>query len=242
MLTAMKNYAVTGWYNAASTLVMALTFIPNVIMSASFPAMSRFHHTNSKDFSRLLYKKTFYYLLSIGIPMSVGISLLSHRLILFIYKEKFIASGIALQILSWSIVFIFVNDVMGSFLNSINKQHLFTISAGICAASNVILNFILIPEFSYIGAAVATVATQSINFGLLYYFTKKHGYPLNLIKISYKPLVAGAFMGFLITYINFLPVIYIVPFAAFFYVIVLVLIGGVGKEELNLIKSFLPKF
>jgi len=241
MLAQMKNYAVTGWYSAASTLVIALTFIPMVIINATFPAMSRFHHTNSKELLKLLYKKSVYYLISIAVPISIGISLLAPRLILFIYKEQFIQSGIALRILSLSLIFIFVNYILGYLLNSINKQHLFTISTGVCAISNVTINFILIPKFSYIGAAIATVMTHLINFCLLYYFAAKNNYSLNLIKISYKPLIAGALMGTLVMYIKSLPIIYIIPIAAAFYFIVLSTIKGFGKEEISLIKSFFPK-
>ncbi|MEA2038025.1 MAG: flippase [Nanoarchaeota archaeon] len=241
MLTAMKNYAVTGWYNAASTLTAALTFIPDIIIFATFPAMSRFHHTNSNENLRLLYHKSAYYVLSIGIPLSIGISLLAQRLILFIYKEQFIKSGIILQVLSWSLIFVFVNGIMGYLLNSINKQHLFTISSGICAGGNVILNLILIPQFSYMGAAFATVITQFINFCSLYYFTKKNGHPLNLIKVSYRPIIAGSAMGILIYYISFLHILYIVPIAVIAYFAVLLIMGGLGKEEINLIKSFFPK-
>jgi len=241
MLTAMKNYAVTGWYNAASTLTAALTFIPDIIIYATFPAMSRFHHTDSKDQLKLLYKKSIYYILTIGIPIAIGISLLAQRFILFVYKEQFIRAGAILQILSWSLVFVFLNHAIGYFLNSINKQHLFTISNGICAASNIALNFMLIPQLSYIGAAFATVITQMINFALLYYFTTKNNYPLNIIKIAYKPLTAGILMGILIWYISFLPIIYIVPISIAFYSIIFLAIGGLGKEEILLIKSFLPK-
>lgn len=241
MLTAMKGYAITGWYSAASVLVAALTFIPTVIINSTFPAMSRFYHTNSKDSLKLLYKKSFYYLFLIAIPISIGISLLAQRLILFIYKEQFMGSGIALKILSWSLIFIFINHTMGYLLNSINKQKLFTTSTAICAISNVAINFILIPKFSYKGAAVATIISQFINFCLLYYFTIKNDYSINLIKVSYKPLIAGALMGTLIVYIKFLPIIYIVPIAAIFYFIILSAIKGFGKEEIGLIKSFFPK-
>ena len=241
MLTGMKGFTVTGWYGASSTLINALAFVPGVIVNATFPAMSRFYHTNSKNFLNELYKKSFYYLISIGFPLTVGITLLAQRLIIFIYKEQFTESAIILKILSWSLVFIFVNCIMGYLLNSINKQHLYTISNGTCAVSNIILNFILIPKFSYIGAAVATIVSQSVNFGLLYYFTTKNNYPLNLLKISYKPLISGILMGILIFYIKFLAIIYIVPLAAIFYFIILFLIGGLGKEEKELIQSMLPK-
>ena len=241
MLTGIKNYAVTGWYNAASTLIVALQVIPGIIVYATFPAMSRLHHINSKDILRLLYKKVVYYLFSIALPISIGVSLLAQRLILFIYKEGFIQSGITLMILSWALIFVFASTIIGYLLNSINKQHLFAMSSGICVISNLALNFVLIPKFSYVGASVATVITQIINFLALHYCATKNGYPLNLIKISYKPIIAGTIMGVLILYMKFLPVIYIVPIAAVSYFIALFSIKGIGKEEIDLIKSFLPK-
>jgi len=241
MLSGIKGFAVTGWYSAASTLIVALSFIPGVIINATFPAMSRFHHMNSKDLLKLLYEKSFYYLLSLGLPLSIGISMLAQRIILFIYKEQFIESGLILNILSWSLVFVFVNYMMGYLLNSINKQHLFTISTAICAVANITLNFILIPRFSFVGASVATIVSQLINFFLLYYFTSKNGYFINLMKVSYRPFISGVAMAISIIYISFLPIIYIVPIAATSYFITLFILGGVGKEEIKLIRSFLNK-
>lgn len=237
MLTAIKNYQVTGWYNAAATLTSALTFIPAIIINATFPAMSKFHQTN-QDSLKMLYKKSFYYALAIGAPISIGIMMLSQRIILFIYKSAFIESGIVLQILSWSLFFVFLSQVIGFFLNSINKQHLFSISTGICALANVVVNFILIPRFSYIGASIATVITQFINFCVLYYFTFKNGYPLNLIKMSYKPVIAGVAMAIVISVLRSLPIIMIIPISAASYLLILFLIKGIGKDEINLIKSF----
>jgi O-antigen/teichoic acid export membrane protein len=241
MLSGIKDFTVTGWYSAASTIIVALTFIPGVIINATFPAMSRFHHTNSKDLLKRLYEKTFYYLLSIGIPMSIGISLLANRIILFVYKEQFVESGLILNILSWPLVFVFVNYIMGYLLNSINKQKLFTLSTAICAVSNIGLNFILIPKYSFVGACIATIISQLINFILLYYFTAKAGYPINLIKISYRPLIAGILMGVSIIYLSFLPILGLVPIGVISYAIALFILGGIRKEEINLIKSFLKK-
>ena len=95
----------------------------------------------------------------------------------------------------------------------------------------------LIPRFSYIGAAAATVISQFIHVGLLYYFTRKEGYSLDIIRIIYRPIIAGILMVILIIYIKPLAIIYIIPFSAIFYFLALSLIGGLGKEEKRLIKS-----
>ncbi len=240
MLSAMKDFAVTGWYSAASKITAALSFLPNVIIDSVFPAMSRFHETSKESLNKL-FEKTFYYLFTIAFPLALGISLLANRFIYFIYKEQFIKSGVILQILIWSVLFFFINQSLGHLLNAINKQKYFTISNGVCAIVNVMLNFILIPKFSYIGAATATVVALAVNFSLLYYFTSKNGYRLNIIKIIYRPIVAGIVMGITIIYLDFLHILVIVPAAMILYFGVLFLIGGIGKEEINLVKSFLPK-
>ena len=229
MLTTMKGYATTGWYNAASTLTSALAFIPGVVINATFPAMSKFFHTNSRDLLKILYKKTFYYLLIIGLPITSGIFILSQRLIIFIYGNKFTESGVVLKILSLSLFFIFLNLLMGYLLNAINKQHLFTLSNGLCVGFNVIMNLMLIPKFSHAGAAFSTFITQIINFLLLYYFTTKNGYFINII------------MSLIILKLNFIPLLYIIPLSAASYFMLLFLMKGFGKDEFMLIRSLLNK-
>jgi len=240
MLAAMKGFAVTGWYNAASKLIEALSFFPNVIINAVFPAMSRFHRT-SKELLKKLFQKTFYYLFVLSFPLTIGTSVLAHRFIFFIYKDQFIKAGTILQILIWAVLFLFVNQSMGYLLNAINKQKYFTIANGVCAFANITLNFALIPKFSYIGAAIATVITQVINFSLLYYFTLINGYKIDLIKTTFRPIIAGIIMGVSILYLNFLHILIVVPIAIILYFLALTLIGGFGKEEFDLVKSLIKR-
>ncbi|MBD3164442.1 oligosaccharide flippase family protein [Candidatus Woesearchaeota archaeon] len=238
MLAAFRGFAVTGWYSAAATLIGALTVIPSIITYGSFPAMARFHHQGSKKLLKILYKKVFYYLLVIGIPVVIGISLLSGRIIIFIYSNEFIRSGFILKILSWGLLLIFLNHIMGNLLNAINKQSLFTLSTGISAFMNILLNAVLIPFYSYIGAAFATIATQAVNFFVLYYFTSKEGYPLNMLSLTYKPLIAAIIMALAVYIIRAFHILYIIPIAALVYFCMLIILGGLEKEEINLIRSF----
>jgi O-antigen/teichoic acid export membrane protein len=157
MLTAIKGYISTGIYSAASTIINALVFLPVIMVYATFPAMSRFYHTKSERLLKLLYQKSFYYLLLMSIPISIGIGLLAERIVLFLYKEQFLLSGSVLRVLSGVLIFIFVNYIMGYLLNSVNKQKVFAISSSACLLSNVLINLILIPRFDYQGAAYATI-------------------------------------------------------------------------------------
>ncbi len=240
MLTYFKGYAVTGWYNAAYKIIDALSFVSFAMVAAIFPTMSKFHST-AKELLKLLYEKTFKYLFILAFPIGIGTWLLANRIILFVYKEQFINSTLALQILIWAEVFIFVNYLMGNLLNSINKQKLFTLTAGICVIVNVILNFALIPKYSFAGAAIATVITQLVSFIFLFYFSSKNNYKLKLPQLIYKPIIAGVIMGIFIIYLSSLHILLIIPIAILVYFSSLFLMKAIGKEEINLFTQFIRK-
>lgn len=240
MLSIMKDYAVTGWYNAASKITEGLSFFGFYIIIATFPAMSKFHHT-SKDALKLLFKKTAYYLWVLAFPMGIGITLLANKFIHLMYKGQFTNSIITLKILIWAEVFIFLNYGLGYLLNSINKQKWFTLSTAITAILNLILNLALIPKFSYIGASIATLIAHATNSILLYYLASKEGYVLNMVKLFYKPVIAGTIMGISMICLNYLNILILLLLSFIIYFAVLILIKGFEKEELNLLKSFVRK-
>ena len=240
MLSFMKGYEATGWYNAAYKIIDALTFIPFLVITAVFPAMSRFHK-ESKDLLKLLYEKSFYYLFIIALPLSIGTTILAKRIIIFVFKDEFINSVVVLQILIWALLFMFINYIAGYLLNSIEKQKLFTISVSITAVVNIILNFILIPLYSYIGASIATVISEILTFAMLYYFTSKNNYRLNFLKLIIKPFFAAVIMSFFIIYFSNLHILLLVPISIIIYFASLFIFKALTKEEVDLIRSLFTK-
>ena len=240
MLSFMKSYTVTGIYNAAYKLIDAFTVIPFLVVIVLFPTMSKLFKESKKTL-QIVYKKSFYYLFILALPICLGITLLAYRIIIFIYKEQFLESVIALQILVWALIFLFLNYLMGSLLNSINLQRLFAIITFIGASVNIILNFILISIYSFKGAAAATIVTGFLNFILLYYFSTKNNFKVNLISIASKPIFASIIMGIFLIILKNMHILILVPLSALVYFASLIVIGAIGKEELDLIKNFIKK-
>ena len=238
MLGFMKDYAVTGWYNAAYRIIdvcVRMLFLPII---AVFPAFSKFHSVSLEKI-KLLYEKSFYYMLVFSIPLVAGLVILAQKIILTIYGSQFVNSIIALQILGFALFFTSLNYLMGYLLNSIEKGKIFTITTGISTALNITLNFILIPRYSYIGAGFATVASELVNFSMLYYFTRKSNFKLNILRLILKPLTAALAMSVSIFYLKSYANIAVLAVAgASIYFAVLLLIRGIGKEEIGLVKSF----
>ncbi len=238
MLSYMKGDAVVGWYNASYRLIVAFLFIPAALNFAIFPVMSRFYVT-SQNSLRLSAEKYFKYMTIVGIPLGVGTTLLAHRIIPLIFGAEYTPSIIALQILVWSSVFIFMGGAFGRLFESSNKQIIVTKIVGICAVLNVILNLIFIPKYSYIAASATTVATEFIALALCFIWSRKIGYNITGRKLSLfsKVLGASAVMGVFITYFHNLTLLALIPLAALLYFVILYIIRGIDKEDITLLQG-----
>ena len=170
----------TGLYNSSLRLLEALYFIPGAVVSAVFPMMSRLHEVDKTLLSRL-YRKAFYYLIVIALPMAIGVTFLAERFMLFIYGNEFSTAGTVLKILTWAGVAIFLYAIPGYLLNAINKQFLFALTAAVATLFNIALNFVLISEFGYSGAAIATTVNAFFILSALLYFAGKNGHSFNFI-------------------------------------------------------------
>ena len=236
MLSVMKGDAVVGWYNVAYTLVLAFKSIPHLFMSALFPAMAVFF-ISSRNSHKVAYEKSLRYLFILGLPLSMGTMLLSDRIILLFYGEQFINSIIALQILAWDILLFFLCIALSFVLVSIDKQNQMAAAGGGCAVINVILNLILIPHFSYIGAGIATIATETILFGLYFYFVSKYLYKLPFHKVIAKPLIACSAMVLVIYFCSGINLFILIISAAVVYFVMLFLLKEFSREDINLLKQ-----
>jgi O-antigen/teichoic acid export membrane protein len=241
MLSSMKGNEAVGWYNAAYRLVLCLSFIPSAFYGAVFPIMARFHVT-SKDFLRFTHERSFKYMLIVGVPIGIGTTILASKVILLIFGSEYRQSIIALQILVWSMVFIFVNGSFGQLFNSINKQLATTYIIMGSALLNIVLNIILIPRYSLTGASIATVITMSVGFLANYIWSSRTGYGIpvkNTQNIVIRVLIASAIMALPVYYFQSFYILALVPLTALLYFAVLYIIGGIDSEDKLLLRQII---
>ena len=202
MLSLMKGDTVVGWYNAPYRLVYVLLFIPSAYFSSIYPVMSKFYK-NSKSSLKFGYECSFRYMLLLAVPIGLGTTLLADKIILFIYGTNFTPSISGLQILIWAVVCSYLSHTPMYFFYSINKQGIYTKVVFFSMILNIILNLVLIPKMSYIGASIATVITEFIGFLLLFGYAKMYqlGTPLSY-KFITKLIICNIGMGLFIIYLN----------------------------------------
>jgi O-antigen/teichoic acid export membrane protein len=175
MLSKLSGNYVTGIYNASYKIITVLTTFFPVYQTVVFPLMSKLFE-GSNDLLKLSFAKSVKYLLLIILPITFGIIYYATPLVTLIYGNKYIMSGPVMQVLVWTVAFLFVNGAASTLLNASNKEVSVTKIYGIAAVLNIVLNFILIPLYSYHGAALATVISEIIICILMIKIIRKTDY------------------------------------------------------------------
>ncbi len=231
-----------GWYNGAYRLIVFALFIPSVINVSIFPVMSRLYVT-SRDMLRFAAEKYFKYMVLLGIPMGIGTVLVAGRIIGIILGPGFENSALALQVLIWSAVFLFMGRPGTRLLATSDRQAAVTKVTFVCMFANIALNLLLIPYFSYIGAAVTTVVTEFISMALFMYAGSKiyDGILRNGMVDVLKALASSVPMVAFILLFNGLDTFLLIPAATLLYFIALFLLKGFKDEDIALFRSAIER-
>jgi len=237
MISLMAGDQATGIYNAAYKLTEAILFIPNLLLFVIIPSISYlFKHDTSA--LKMLFQRAVKYILHISIPMTIGTVLLADRFISFIYTDKFVASAGVLQLLMIAIFFSFMNTLFANLLTATDRQT-YTLKISMALALlNIVLNFILIPKYSFNGAAIATLITQALNFLMVNHYTSRFMIRIDYLKIAWKPLVASLMMAVFLLRYDAIAIWYLVPLAAVVYFSTILLLG-VDEEDKTVLKEIL---
>lgn len=261
MLYYMKGSAAVGIYGAPYKILDTLALLGSSFVIAAFPYFSRLF-AQSKD--SLLYagSKSLKLTLLVSVPLAVVGTFLADKLVLFAgieYKQ----SVHVLQILMWTVIFMFMNYVILHILTAAGRQILNMIGASVCVVVNVVLNLFLIPKYTYFGCSFATVITEAtLTIIGLYFIIIYLGSPrltATMLKISLSSiLMALVFLGLyrLSIYLGFhttlytgsditvksmlrfcLNIIYYLPFGCLAYLCGIFGLKTLDEKDLSVIKS-----
>lgn len=176
-------------------------------------------------------------MLMISLPIAIITTLYSIEIIYFIYGKAFLESAYALSILVWSILFLFMNIVFGNVIISMNQQKITAYTAGIMAIVNIILNYILIPQYSYVGASLATVFTEALG-AVIYFFYIYTTLVKNLFRSTILKLISiNLLLYIFLSLFSSLPLYFLIFLSAIFYFFLIIITNILTKEELEIIKS-----
>jgi polysaccharide transporter, PST family len=160
MLGLMVNDAAVGIYSAAARVSEVWYFIPVAIVDSVTPAIFR-----SKQVSERLYyarlARLFSFLVLVSLAISVPLAICAPLVIRGLFGASYAAAVPILAVHIWAAPFVFLGVAQNPWNINEGLTVLYFKRTALGAASNVILNLILIPRFGGLGAAVATVVSYA---------------------------------------------------------------------------------
>lgn len=159
MIGEMVNDYEVGTYSAALKLSEIWYIIPTIICNSFFPSIIEAKKIGQEVYFRKIQNLfNVLFLISFGIALFVTFS--SGFIIDVLYGDQFKDAATILSVHIWTSVFVFLGVGASNFFIIENLQLKTFTRAALGALLNIVLNLILIPRYSAIGAAVATLISQ----------------------------------------------------------------------------------
>lgn len=163
MLGYMKSDYEVGIYNAAVKIFLLGNILYGLILKSFFPSLSS-SVNSGKEVINATFKKYFLSMLPAGLITAFVMYALSSLIIDVLYGSSYNSSVSILKILSMNSLIVCINMIFGNPLLAWGKQkeYLFVVATG--ALANIALNILFIPRYSYIGAGIATLLSETTVF------------------------------------------------------------------------------
>ena len=160
MLGQMVGNEAVGIYSAAVRISEVCYLIPMAIIASVFPAILEAKKRGEAQYYERL-QKLFDIMVWLSLGAALPMTFLSTPIITLLFGDAFVAAGAVLAIHIWAAVFVFLGVASRKWILAENREILSFQRAVVGMITNVVLNFLLIPEYGPIGAAVATVVSQA---------------------------------------------------------------------------------
>jgi len=236
MLGFMKGNKSVGLYNAAYKIILLLIAFRGILIQTLFPELSRLYVQSP---NRL--KKAVMYVekvgISLAIPFGVGGMFLAKPIIRFIYGPQYAGSVLPFQLLIWNVAVVYIDLIFPQLLNATNRQNLYAAAVTVGATVNMLFNFLLIPRYGMIGAAIATILAEVSVFFLAYAFTNRF-LRIPIAQLFWKPIIAALVMVVPLIFLQKLQVLLLTLVGAVCYIITLWLLKGISLADIRKVLGY----
>lgn len=155
MIGEMVGDMEVGIYSVAVQLVEAWYILPAVVVSSVFPSIVEAKKMGEDKFYERL-QKLYNFVAFMAYVIAIPVTFIAGWVVMTLYGVAYTKAGPMLAILIWSILFTNLGMARSTFLTTMNwtKIHFLTVALG--CAINIILNYILIPQYGGMGAVIAS--------------------------------------------------------------------------------------
>jgi len=240
LITALKGYQQTGYYTAAYKIFDLLGFFPAAVSFTLFLFFVGLMAKNAIGELKINLEKYLRIMVAAALPMAVGGTILSSRLISLVAGPGYEPAAVVLAILIWAPAILFIYIPLNSLvISQLTKKAVLITGANVVV--NILGNLLLIPHYGIKAAAIMTVVSESLQGIFYFYFVHKNITAFKFFSFVFKPLLAALVMGVVLWPLRYNPLFISLPVGAAVYFALLIVSGFVSKQDaalvINLFKS-----
>ena len=241
MLGALASKMDVGIYDQALKLVNILLTLVTSLGSVMLPRVASLLASGDQKAVNKMHQMSFLIYNLVIFPIIAGMLIVNDDFVQFFLGKDFQDARYAIAIMIFRMFFIGWTNIMGiQILIPHNKNKEFMISTTVPAIVSVGLNLIFLPKLGFIGAAIVSVLTEALVWGIQLYFTRTYLKEVPIVGSMMKIVLASGLMYGLLTLVKSIvhlsPTLNVVLYAGlggFIYGTLILLFKVVNVKELK---------
>lgn len=236
LLGWFKTQTEVGIYGAAYKILEVIITLPAMFVGLVMPTLSSSFAARDMEKFKKVFQRSFDALCLLALPMICGTMMVAKPFMLLLAGDKFTAQkdalGINLQILIWAVGFIFIGTLTGYLIVILNKQKSAIKAYAFVAVTALAGYLLLIPAYSYYGAAAVTVYSEAVMMLFGFYYLYKVTKIRPRFNIFLRAALASLIMAGVIWILPSWNVAIVVAVAMIVYGAAIYLLKGLSKHDI----------
>lgn len=159
MLKLISGNAENGYYSAAITCTIIVSFVYSAIIDSARPVILESKQISQKNFEENVVR-LYSVIIYMTLVQSLFFTLLAKLIVLILYGAAYLPAVAVLRIMVWQSAFSYMGTVRNIWILGEEKYNILWRINLLGAVANVVLNYWMIPLWGACGAALASVLTQ----------------------------------------------------------------------------------
>src|SRR5207253_2137914 len=193
ILTWMTNLTTVGLFSGPYRISMALRVIPQTLSLPLYPLYSRTAHLSPARFKEAYQWSVKFFALS-SIPLAAFFIAWSKPILRLALGAKFLPALPAMQLLGLGLIPFFLSTLFQYLFAALDEQKRFLASTCVGSGLRLLLLFLLIPSFGFIGPAIAFLCAETVIVSIWIFQLAQLGFAAHIASTMWRPFLAGVIM------------------------------------------------
>ncbi len=243
----MKDATQVGIYNSAVPIAFVLQISSQIFIQLFFPLATKEYSKGNREIVKSLSKQVGKWIYMVNLPILILIMIFPSHILSLLFGSSYLEAANSLRILAFGVMFMASFSISNRLIAIGGSSKILLFDIALVSVLNLFLDIILVKTHGLNGAAAATSFSFIIlNLLFIYQAKKKTGIiPMadSMLNITYSGIISGAILFGISNFVqvNFYSFIIIAVIFILIYLILILLFGGLDKNDLMILKGISRK-